>query len=358
MGSTVYRITPFFRIIFIVSGLLLSLSSVGCDDGTTEPDPPVSSPRFVKYAGNPVIPENLEGYPDHWKSDPFVMFENGIYKIWFGYNANGSKTQIGYATSNDGINWTVQQLPALPLGTDGEWDDEDVETPFVVKVDGIYHMYYCARGEEEGSEWSPEATYRIGHATSLDGLTWVKDPGNPILDVSGIGSSDWDALVTAEPSVVYRNGRFELFYVGGHIDGEVFVLELGLATSTDGSSWTRYSGNPILSNTIDNVYAPFVLYNRTNYELWYTGGPKADPYFPVGPFRYYTGYDGVEWYKAETTALERGVSGEWDGDGIFGPTVIIDGYEQKMWYSGYRIDYDEGDIDFAIGYATRDCVNQ
>jgi predicted GH43/DUF377 family glycosyl hydrolase len=344
-------------LIIVLNGLYIFSCIAGCDNGATTPDPPPSSPRFAKYNGNPVIPEGPEGAPDHWKSDPFVLYEGGMYKMWFGYNVDGSKTQIGYATSNDGLNWAIQQLPAVPLGANGEWDDEDVETPFVLKVDDTYHMYYCARGEEEGSDWSPEATYRIGHATSLDGLTWTKDPSNPILDVSGLESPDWDALVTAEPSVVYRNGRFELFYVGGHLDGDIFILELGLATSTDGSNWTRYSGNPILANTTDNIYAPFVLHNGITYELWYTGGPKTDPYFPEGPFWFYTSYDGLEWDEAETTALERGAPGEWDGDGIFGPTVVIGDDVQKMWYSGYRIDYDEGDIDFAIGYATRDYIS-
>ncbi|MCP4229786.1 MAG: hypothetical protein GY771_06520 [bacterium] len=344
-------------IIFILTSIAFSFGITGCDDGTTTPNPPVSSPRFVKYNANPVMPEGPEGTLDHWRSDPLVMYEDDVYKMWFGYNSDGAKTQIGYATSDDGIEWTVQQLPAVPLGADGEWDDEDVETPFVVKVEGTYHMYYCARGEPEGGDWSPEATYRIGHATSPDGLTWTKDPNNPVLDVSGLESEDWDALVTAEPSVVYRNNRFELFYVGGDVEGGIFILELGLATSTDGSNWTRYAGNPILGNTTDNIYAPFVLHNGAEYELWYTGGPKADPYFPEGPFWYYTSYDGITWDIAETTALERGYPGEWDSDGIFGPTVLISDNEEKMWYSGYFIDYDEGDIDFAIGYATRDYIN-
>ncbi len=333
------------------------LITIGC--GVTQPpDNPTTSSEFGKYAGNPVIPEAPEGSAAHWKSDPFVLFDDGVYKMWFGYNADGSKTQVGYATSGDGISWTVRQLPAVALGADGEWDDEDVETPFVVKVGGTYHMYYCARGEPEGGGWSPEATYRIGHATSSDGLSWVKDPGNPVLGLGDYGSGDWDALVAAEPSVVYKDGRFELYYVGGHVEetggAGVLVLEVGLATSTDGSTWTRYGGNPVIRDTADNAYAPFVLYNGSSYELWYTGGPKADPYFPEGPFWYYTSKDGITWTPAETAALEIGPAGAWDSSGIFGPTVLIDGYTEKMWYSGYYVDYDEGDIDFAIGYATRD----
>ncbi len=346
------------RATVLLTVLILSVL-IGCDGGTTPGDggTPV---EFTKYAGNPVIPEAPDGSTAHWKSDPFVMKEDGVYKMWFGYNADGTKTQIGYATSFDGIDWTVRQLPALPLGADGEWDDEDVETPFITFANGNYHMYYCARGEPEGGEWSPEVTYRIGHATSSDGLIWTKDPNNPVLDLGGPG--DWDELVSAEPSVVYKDGEFELFYVGGYLEGvegsEVLVLELGLATSTDGSSWTRYAGNPVIVSAADNVYAPFVLYNGSGYELWYTGGPKGDPYFPEGPFWYYTSNDGRSWTKAEQTALDKGSAGDWDSSGIFGPTVLIEGDKEKMWYSGYYLDYDEGDIDFAIGYATRDYYNE
>jgi hypothetical protein len=56
--------------------------------------------------------------------------------------------------------------------------------------------------------------------------------------------------------------------------------------------------------------------------------------------------------------LDKGSAGDWDSSGIFGPTVLIEGDKEKMWYSGYYLDYDEGDIDFAIGYATRDYYNE
>lgn len=338
-----------YKYLFISKIILLIIFTIlGCseNDKTT----PV---EFTKYFDNPVIPEGSEGSQDHWKSDPFVLLENGIYKMWFGYNADGTKTQIGYATSYDGISWTIQQLPALPLGEDGEWDDEDVETPFVVKVNGVYHMYYCARGEPEGSDWSPEATYRIGHATSSNGLNWVKDPDNPILQLGDYNTNEWDGYVVAEPSIVYRENTFEMYYVGGTIEGDIFVLSLGFATSTDGSNWTKYNGNPIISHNEDNVGAPFVLHNGTNYELWYTGTPKEEPYFPEGPFWYYTSTDGINWNRSESFALEKGSIGEWDSSGIFGPTVIIDGDEEKMWYSGYYTD-NETFLDFAIGYAIRD----
>ena len=170
---------------------------------------------WTKYPGNPVIPEFPVGSWNHWKSDPFVMKDGDLYRMWYATNRNGAKTQIGYAESVDGINWTHHPNAVLFLGANGEWDDEDVETPTVVKHKGIYRLWYSGRGEPEGTNpiTHPDAAIRIGHAISWDGITWYKDPKNPVLNV-GLPIIGWDWLGAAEPSVIERDGMFEMWYTG------------------------------------------------------------------------------------------------------------------------------------------------
>ena len=55
----------------------------------------------------------------------------------------------------------------------------------VIYDDNEFHMWYGA--------WNGSSTEnRIGHATSLDGVTWTKDPLNPVLTME---SGAWDKYI-------------------------------------------------------------------------------------------------------------------------------------------------------------------
>ena len=51
----------------------------------------------------------------------------------------------------------------------------------------------------------------------------------------------------------------------------------------------------------------------------------------------------------DSPALTKGTTGEWDQGGVYKPEVIDEGDTLKMWYSGKRSDWYEGE--FSIGYA-------
>ena len=223
------------------------------------------------------------------------MREENVYKMWYGTTQNGSLAQIGYAISNDGINWTNYPEPVIKLGPLGSWDDEDVETPTVVKYDGTYHMWYCARGEPEGSPWSPEATYRIGHATSQDGIIWTKDPNNPIIPLGNQETNDWDWAVSAEPTVIVESGIFKMWYVGGNIINNKFYLHIGYAESNNGSQWSKHDNNPVLTTLEYNgLTTPSIIHLGVAYELWYTIFNEQTG-LPAGPFKHALSIDGINW---------------------------------------------------------------
>jgi predicted GH43/DUF377 family glycosyl hydrolase len=312
---------------------------------------------WIKYPENPVIPEGKLSDWNRWKSDPFVMKDGNIYKMWYGTNQDGTKTQIGYAESYDGIKWTHHPTPVLRIGPEGAWDDEDVETPTVVKYNGIYHLWYCARGSlNESEDAFPENTYRIGHATSPDGIHWTKDPNNPVIPLGKI-YIDWDWACTAEPTVVVEDGTFKMWYLGGDVYKGKFRLRVGYATSKDGSNWTKHQENPVLNSPEKNrqLATPSVLHCEKGYILWFSLCDEEHDYFPNGPFRCATSPDGINWTIHPEYTLEPGPMGAWDHSGIFGPTVLFDKDENKykMWYSGYETDYATY-VHFGIGYATKD----
>ena len=94
--------------------------------------------------------------------------------------------------------------PVLDVGLSGSWDDEYVSHPTVIYANGLYRMWYS--GNDGGSR------YKIGYATSSDGLTWNKYSGNPVLDVGTSGK--WDSYRAYSPTVLYIGGTYHMWYAG------------------------------------------------------------------------------------------------------------------------------------------------
>ncbi len=147
-----------------------------------------------------------------------------------------------------------------------------------------------------------------------------------------------------------RDGVFEMWYTGVTIKSSRMFLQIGFATSSDGTYWEKFGGNPVLSLDIANgITTASVIYNDPYYELWAVLFDEKKG-LPSGPIGYATSLDGVNWDISGEIALSKGTRPDWDWWGIFGPTVLLDGDVYKMWYSGVSIDL-QG-VHLAIGYAT------
>ena len=128
--------------------------------------------------------------------------------------------------------WVADPEPVLPLGARGAWDDFGVDFPAVTRTDDGYLMLYGAANSAN------RETSSIGLATSVDGVTWVKDGANPVIRPDHCG--DPDARYAAGPRLLepanYPN--LLLFDVGRGIR---------IATSTDAREWTCASAEPIVT---------------------------------------------------------------------------------------------------------------
>jgi hypothetical protein len=115
-----------------------------------------------------------------------------------------------------------------------QWDSGALGSASVIKVGPVYHLYYEAWGRltEQGT---PEeyGTLQIGHAVSLDGVHWAKDPANPVVP-RGTGG-EWDRVGTWDPFVIFEDGRFKMWYGGD--DGKHGAW--GYAVSQDGSRFEK-----------------------------------------------------------------------------------------------------------------------
>lgn len=192
---------------------------------------------------------------------PCVVQEGGAYRMWYtGWNGDTVDLggglvdkvnyRIGCATSPDGDNWTRYPGAAdagavFGLGQPGELDSKGVAHPHVIKENGTYRMWYEGY---DGTAW------RIFYATSADGIEWTRNGLALGLGASGAP----DALGVRNPVVIYRNGRYELWYQGrGAVAPNYHVMR---ATSPDGINWTKVYGQVNLrpSDTLDSDEAILV----------------------------------------------------------------------------------------------------
>jgi hypothetical protein len=109
----------------------------------------------------------------------------------------------------------------------------------VLRVGDTYHMYY-SYGD-------------VRHATSPDGENWTVDIGNnPVVTDAGV------------PMVWRENSTWYMLYRAGS------PLAVNLATSTDGVSWTKYEGNPILTERGDSIEAWGIIKVDSTYYMFYS----------------------------------------------------------------------------------------
>jgi hypothetical protein len=84
--------------------------------------------------------------------DRFHMY----YEAWGvrGHSANDYYSlQIGHAVSGDGVHWTKDPAnPVLPKGTGNDWDRHGTWDPFVIYEDGVFKMW-CGGGIDTHCDW-------------------------------------------------------------------------------------------------------------------------------------------------------------------------------------------------------------
>ncbi len=79
-------------------------------------------------------------------SRPSVLKDNKGYHMWFSYRSgNGTKYRIGYAYSNNGLNWVRKEDVGIDVSKEG-WDSEMICYPFIFDHKGHRYMLYNGNG--------------------------------------------------------------------------------------------------------------------------------------------------------------------------------------------------------------------
>jgi hypothetical protein len=170
---------------------------------------------FRRHSRFPIVA--LDHTDPYTISYPWVVVENGNFRMWYGSNiAWGARKEdmrhlIKYAESKDGIHWARHNVIAIDFSEPGEYA---ICRPCVRKDNGLYRMWFCARG----------SAYRIYDAESSDGIAWRRT-SEPVLQVS---ESGWDSDMVEYPFIFDHGGQRYMLYAGngfGRTGFGIAVLE-------------------------------------------------------------------------------------------------------------------------------------
>ena len=180
-----------------------------------------------------------------------------VYKMWFAAFFNGGTNgHVGYAESLDGLAWTRRATDVLVANGVGY-------TPNVFKVGATYHLYDCSGG-------------LVHHFTSADGISWSAQPD--IFTKAGVAYFSVLAIIS---------GTWYATYL---ILQSSFPLLTGLATSSDGVTWTDQG------IVVSNFFAVTKAVEVNG--IWYAWGSTANPSIQ-DPAK--TGIDPGEGLRMQTT---------------------------------------------------------
>ena len=167
----------------------------------------------------------------------------------------------------------------------------------------------------------------------------VLNNGNPVLRG---GVSAWDTHIM-DQMVVKHNGTYWMYYTGGTTtNGNQYYLQnayhIGLATSTNGISWTKYSGNPILSARVDSfdythLCSPIVIVENGTFHMYYSGnrGSRNPSQLQDINVCYANSTDGYNWtkYSSNPVLLNGPATTDWNGNAVR-PGSVVRGPDGKL----------------------------
>ncbi len=221
--------------------------------------------KVLSVSKDEVIPLGELGCFDEHGIFPMNVLRVGdeVYGYTCGWSRRQSvpvETAIGLSVSRDGGR-TFERVGKGPVLAASQNEPYLVGDGFVQLFDGSFHMWYIF-----GTSWryfedspQPERTYKIGHATSGDGISWIKEDGRQIVpDKLGIYESQ------ALPSVVRIGSRFHMFfcyrYSTGFREQRDRGYRIGHCWSDDLSNWVRDDSSPSLEPTDGSWDSDMVCY--------------------------------------------------------------------------------------------------
>lgn len=278
--------------------IVLALFFGGCLPIFPGAEPPSLSHPVMKW-GDP----SRRGIP--FSKDPSVIRFGNRYLLYysmqpFGDGRPNDGWAIGIAASDDLVHWEKagEILPEQP------YERKGLVNGRVILLNGKLHLFYNSYGM--GSQDA------ICHATSEDGIHFVRDTTNPIIRAHG----NWNNGRAIDCDVVEFHGKLWLYFATRDPDGKIQMLTAATADrrSTFGrEDWTQAGDSPVLKPELPwetkCIEAPSLVARDNLLYLFYGGGYNNDPQ-QIGCA---ISKDGLHWKRLfQQPLLRNGSPGTWN----------------------------------------------
>ena len=191
---------------------------------------------FTLYSDQPIVPKGQPGTWDDRFTDPgAVIYHDSTFHMFRnGFRGFPAESQVGYVTSSDGYTWTKQGDDPIIETKDVPYAKIAMYASSMLWEDGCWALFFYTWDSK-----SYPSSSVIGRTTQcIEGppLTdWLPDP-EPLLKPGAAG--DWDEKQVLAPDVLKTDSGYSMYYSGVGASG---IQMIGMATSTDGVTWTKYN---------------------------------------------------------------------------------------------------------------------
>ena len=295
--------------------LLLFLGAALCTSAQTAPQSPQMMWADETRVGRP------------FSKDPSVVRFGGRYLMYFSLPpfdaqhapANAPKGwNIGIAESQDLASWKkIAELhPEQPC------DQKGLCAPGALVLNGKVHLFDQSYGGGKRDA--------ICHAVSDDGITFTRDPRNPVFRPHG----DWTSGRAIDAEAFPFNGRLLLYFATrdpSMTTQMVGVASADLASDFGPGAWTQLKDGPILRPELPwekkCIEASTVTRRGDTLYMFYAGAYNNEPQ-QVGVAK---STDGINWTRlSDQPLLANGQPGEWNASES-GHPCVFDDINGKTW---------------------------
>jgi predicted GH43/DUF377 family glycosyl hydrolase len=195
---------------------------------------------ILRICEQPVLELGKCGTFDEFGTYPVSVIRDGnevraYYAGWTRCESVPFNAAIGLAISLDNGE-TFKRLGDGPVLSYTPDEPFLLGSPRIRKFNGHWQIWYVAGKEWTMVDGKPEPVYKIRMATSDNGIDWVKHGKDLIADK--LGAQECQAC----PDVIYRNGRYHMFFSYRDIrnyKGREGGYRIGYAVSADMLDWRR-----------------------------------------------------------------------------------------------------------------------
>jgi beta-xylosidase len=220
--------------------------------------------------------------------------------------------RIGIAQSTDLTEWKkIGELePVQPCEKKG------LCAPDANVFDGKIHLFYQTYGNRKNDA--------ICHAVSEDGITFSRNPENPIFQPAG----DWTVGRAIDAEVFEHDGRMLLYYATRDPEMKIQMVGVAAAEKDAGfgrNAWKQIGDGPILKPELpweQECIEGSTLCRRGDWLYMFYAGAYNNKPQQIGVAR---SRDGIHWKRlSEEPFLPKGKPGTWNSSESGHPCVFVD----------------------------------